>query len=469
MTIRTRLTLLFTLLVSALLAVFCFVIYFSAERYRESEYYARIREEALTSAELLFGKETISPQLFKLLDRNKMTVLNEEEIIIYNSQNKIAYESGTDYLDVSPETLRRIRLDKEVRWREGQREIVGVVFSDRYNHFVVVASAVDKYGYQKQRDLALILSAGWLLATVVVWLTGRFFAERALSPINRVVERVDEITATNLDLRLDEGNRQDEIAQLSHRFNRMLDRIEEAFQGQRAFVANASHELRTPLTAITGQIQVALLADDDPQELRNVMMSVLDDVRGLTQLTNGLLSLADVSLGESKPGQPTVAMAPVMLDELLWQTRAELLKAHPAYTVRVEMPKHDYPGRAAGTVVSPDFNLMGNDALLRIALVNLLENGCKFSPDHTVHVRLSAQPGMLRVAFQNDGPAIPPEELPLIFKPLRRGSNAHRVRGFGIGLSLTERIVRVHKGQLTVESTPDAGTTFTLVLPTAGS
>ncbi len=452
MTIRTRLTLLFTLLVSSLLAVFCVIIYLIAERYRENEYYERVREEALTSAELLFGKETISPQLFKLLDKNQMTVLNQEEIIIYNAQNKIAYESGTDYLDVSPETLRRIRLEKEVRWRVGDREIVGVVFTDRFNHFVVVASAIDKYGFQKQRDLALILSAGWLVASLVVWLAGRFFAARALEPINRVVNRVDAITATNLDLRLDVGNGRDEIAQLSHRFNRMLDRIEEAFQGQRAFVANASHELRTPLTAITGQIQVALLADDDPQELREVMVSVLEDVRGLTQLTNGLLSLADVSMGEK-----ALSMAPVAVDELLWQTRSELLKAHPNYTVRVAMPEN-------GSSLQ-HFTVLGNDALLRIALINLLENACKFSPDHTVRVRINAQPNTLLLAFQNGGPPISPDELPLIFKPLRRGTNAHQVRGHGIGLSLTDRIVRLHKGQLSVESTQQAGTIFTVVLP----
>ncbi|AQG80833.1 HAMP domain-containing sensor histidine kinase [Spirosoma montaniterrae] len=453
MTIRTRLTLLFTLLVSSLLAGFCIIIYLTAEQYRESEYYERIRQEALTSAELLFGKETISPQLFKLLDKNEMTVLNQEEIIIYNNQNKIAYESGTDYLDVTPETLRRIRLQKELRWRVGDREIVGVVFTDRFNHFVVVASAVDKYGFQKQRDLALILSAGWLMATLIVLLAGRLFAARALAPINRVVGRVDAITATNLDLRLDEGNGQDEIAQLSHRFNRMLDRIEEAFQGQRAFVANASHELRTPLTAITGQIQVALLADDDPQELREVMHSILDDVRGLTQLTNGLLSLADVSMGES-----SVNTAPVSVDDLLWQTRSDLLKAHPDYTVRVAMPENEG--------VPHDFIILGNDALLRIALINLLENACKFSPDHTVRVQINALSNVVHFAFQNNGPPISPDELPLIFKPLRRGSNAQQVRGYGIGLSLTDRIVRLHKGQLSVESSHQNGTTFTMVLPT---
>jgi signal transduction histidine kinase len=79
--------------------------------------------------------------------------------------------------------------------------------------------------------------------------------------MTRVISRVDSISASRLELRVDEGNGQDEIAQLARTFNRMLDRLEEAFRLQRAFVSNASHEMRTPLTAITGQIEVALLTE----------------------------------------------------------------------------------------------------------------------------------------------------------------------------------------------------------------
>ncbi len=452
MTIRTRLTLLFTALVSALLGVFCVVIYEAASVYRREEFFERLREEALTSAELLFGKETISPELYKLLDKNHMTVLNEEEIIIYNHLSQQVYESGTDYLTVTKATLDRVRLEKEVRLREGDREIVGVLFTDRYNHFVVFASAVDKYGFRKQRNLALVLVAGWLLGTVVVFAAGRFFAGKSLQPIAGVIGRVDAITASRLDLRLDEGNGRDEIAQLSGRFNRMLDRLEEAFRTQRAFVSNASHELRTPLTAITGQIEVALLSGDDPDELRAMLRSILDDVRQLTRLTNGLLSLADVSLDET-----AVPFAPLQFDELLWQVRSELLKMHPTYAVRVELDE-----RAESEA---DLTLTGNEPLLRIALLNLLENGAKFSPNGTVRVVMQAQPAELHLQFHNDGPAIPSGELPDIFKPFRRGTNAHSVAGHGIGLSLTERIVRLHRGRLTVESAEETGTRFILTLP----
>lgn len=456
MTIRTRLTLLFTLIVSVSLLLFCGTIYFFAERYRTREFHERLREEALTSAELLFGRETISPELYKLLDRNQLTVLHQEEIIIYDYLNRIVYESGTDYLNVPRTVLDRVRLEGEVYWREDEREIVGTRFADQSNRFVVFASAIDKYGFKKQRNLGYLLVAGWLLGTGVVFGLGRFFAGRALRPINRVIGRIDAVTASRLDLRLEEGPEQDEIAQLSRRFNRMLDRLEAAFRTQRAFVSNASHELRTPLTAITGQLEVALLADDDPTELRATLGSVLDDVRQLNRLTNGLLSLAEVNVDET-----TARLSPLALDELLWQVRSELLKARPEYTVRVSLQ--------VSPDAAPPLTVLGHPVLLRSAVFNLLENGCKFSPDHAVNVTLRTDGPAVALDVHNGGTPIAPEELPDLFRPFWRGRNAHGVAGHGIGLPLVERIVRLHQGKLSVESNAGQGTTFTLSLPAAES
>lgn len=450
MTIRNRLTFLFTAIVSGLLILFGLVLYIVAERLRESEYRQRLRAEATTSAELLFGRQAITPQLYRLLDKNQMTVLTQEEIIIYNYRNQIVYESGTDYLTVSKEQLDQIRLEGEVYWRVGNREIVGVLFTNHADRLVVLASAVDKYGFSKQWDLAMLLISGWFLATIIVFLAGRFFAGRALKPIRRVIASVDTITASQLSTRLTEGPDNDELSQLAQRFNQMLDRLEDAFRLQRTFVSNASHELRTPLTAITGQLEVALIAGDTEADLRIMVQSVLNDVRDLNRLTNGLLSLANVSLDES-----VVAMAPVALDELVWQTRSDLLRVRSDAVVVVEI----------GTTLPTSWRVNGNEALLRTALFNLIENGVKFSPNHRVSIKLMVETDSIVLTFHNQGPAIPPAELADIFKPFRRGSNGQHIAGHGIGLSLTQRIIQLHYGRLSVQSDDTQGTIFTLSLP----
>ncbi|GAB3783827.1 HAMP domain-containing sensor histidine kinase [Spirosoma horti] len=452
MTLRNRLTGLFTAIVSGLLLVFCITIYVVAERYRASEFYQRLHAEALASAELLFGPDTTGRQLYKLLDKNHMTVLNEEEIIIYNYRNQIVYESGTDYLSVPKSQLDQIRLLEEVRWRIGQREIVGIRFGEPPNRFVVLASAEDKYGFSKQRNLALLLVIGWGLAVVVVFGAGRFYAGRTLHPIRQIITQIDTITASQLQQRLPEGTDSDELTQLARRFNRMLDRLEEAFRQQRMFVSHASHELRTPLTAITGQLEVALLTDEGLDELRSTVHSVLDDVRDMNRLTNGLLALANLSVDES-----AVALGLVALDELVWQVRSDLLRLRPDYTITVRFGNQE--GQPA------DLRVMGSESLLRTALFNLMENGGKFSPEHSVAVGLTAGPDTLILTFHNDGLPIEASELPDIFKPFRRGTNGRAVSGHGIGLSLTQRIVQIHRGRLTVSSDSVQGTTFSLELP----
>jgi len=447
MTIRTRLTLLFAAVVTTLLLVLFLLIYLVAEQYRQSEFYDQLRGEALASAELMFGKETISPKLFKLLDKNHVTVLNDEEIIIYDYLNKLVFESGTDYLNVAKTTLDRVRLEKEVKWREANREIVGVLFTNRYNHFVVFASAIDKYGFSKQRNLALILSLGWLLATLVVLWVGWIYAGRALAPTKRIIKQVDAITASRLDLRVAVSNEKDEIGQLAARFNQMLDRLEEAFRTQKAFVSNASHELRTPLTAIRGQIQVALM-DNDPAEWKQTLESVLEDTQNLTQLANGLLTLASISVEEN-----TVAVAPISFLKLHTEVCQELQKAHPDYTINLSPTPQN------------EAMLIGNEALLRILILNLIENGCKYSPDHTANVTFAQNGNSQQISFQNGGLPIPAQELPHIFKPFKRGINALKISGHGIGLSLAARIVRLHSGTLLVDSEASEGTTFTVTLP----
>ena len=452
MSLRNRLTLLFTALVSALLALFCVILYVVAEQNRERQFQARLQSEAATAGHLLVGREPNGPALYKLMDRNQLTVLPREEIIIYNEKNQLVYESGQDYLTVTPAAIGRIRRQETVFWREKTREIIGISSMQSGQSFIILASAVDTYGRKTIQNLAWLLSLGWVLMAGLMLLAGRFFVGRTLQPINRINRRIDEITASNLSLRLPEGDRTDELTRLSQRFNRMLNRLEDAFQVQRSFVAFASHELRTPLTAITGQLEVSLLANDEPDELRATLHSVLDDVRGLNRMANGLLALASASMDAS-----TVPMAPLALDNLLERVRDELQRAQPGYIIRLNT---DSPaGSGSG------WPIRGNEPLLRTALFNLLENGGKFSADHTVTAALNREPGGVRLTVHNTGPAIAADQLAQVFIPFQRGRNASGKPGHGIGLPLTERIIRLHGGQIRVESSADAGTTFTITLP----
>lgn len=452
MSLRTRLTFLFTAIVSVLLCLFCGLLYLVARQYLMRDFQNRLQAEAQAAGHLLVGHQRIGTDLFKLMDKNQLTVLPQEEVIIYNAKNQLIYESGTDYLTITPTSLQRVRQLRTLHWQEANRVIVGILFIDNQLPFVIIASAVDTYGQRTIQRLASILALGWFLMTVLMLVAGRFFAGRTLQPIKQINRRIDEITASNLSLRLPEGPSSDELTHLAQRVNRMLTRLEEAFSLQRSFVSHASHELRTPLTAITGQLEVSLLADDELDELRATLHSVLDDVRGLNQMVNGLLALAKASMDAS-----AVPMGLVQLDTLLEQVRLDLERLQPGYTIRLSVIPPDAPATY--------WQRLGSESLLRTALFNLLENGGKFSADHHVWVTLLTQPAAILVRVHNEGSAIPADQLSAIFAPFQRGRNASGQPGYGIGLALAERIIRLHQGTLRAESSVDAGTTLTVILP----
>jgi len=456
MQIRTRLTLYFTGIV-ALIVLFAFLaIYYFSAQYRESQFYDRLRDKANTTAELLIKVDAVSAELLKIIDKNKKDLLYKENVSVYNYLDHELYTSNDSVnFTVSPGLLDRIRLEGELHWQEGEFEVIGIRYIDKFNRFVVTAGAIDSYGLKKLQNLKNILLVSFVLILGVVALSGWIFAGRSLKPISRIVNKVNTISATSLGTRLDEGNRKDEIARLSATFNEMLNRIESTFKLQKAFVANASHELKNPLTIITSQVEVILLRERTPDEYRQTLASVLEDVRRLNQVSLRLLDLARLNSDEIK-----IDFKPVRVDELIWQCKEELSRKHPDYkiTFTPELPEEERQ-----LIVS------ANDYLLRTAFMNLMDNGCKFSPAKEIHVTLRTIGSRVIIQFKDQGIGIGQNDLPYIFEPFYRGLNAVTLSGHGIGLSLVEKIIKLHKAQITVTSRIDNGTSFTVTVPSASA
>ena len=433
MSIRTKMTLLFLSIVTILLFTFCITIYFLSEIYRQDEYKTRLRQEALTAATVLFNKEEISPDLLKLLARNQMTVLNKEEIVILDNKDQILYQNDFENFVIDKSIIKNIKSKGEVFWQQGEIEKYGMVFKDKNRDFIVIISAIDKYGLSKQKILALSLGFGGVLVLILSAVGGWFFAGGLLKPMQRMIKKIDNINASHLNLRLDHTHKGDELSQLALRFNEMLDRLQKAFNTQRSFVSHASHELRTPLTAITGQIQVSLLANDNVDELRLMAQSVLEDVNQLNTLTNNLLDLTSIDAEDTN-----INLTLVNLMELLFQARSELLKKHSNYFILISLNE----------IEDQLPEIYANETLLYTAILNLVENGVKFSPNHTIYIRLILTEDHVIIKFQNETEAVSEYELENLFEPFARGSNSKNTKGHGVGLSLTRRIIQLHKGNL---------------------
>ena len=453
MNIRQKLTYRFAAIVATILLVSFLAIYIFSALHREHEFNNRLKAKAISTAQFLIEQDEVDTTILKIIDHRNLGALFAEKVVIYNYLNQVIYSTDEDNtIQASQDLLNQVRLEGEVHFSRGNFEVAGVPYIDQYNRFVVFTAAYDIYGVSKLRNLRIILITVFFSSVLIVLLSGWVYAGRALHPIAKVVDQVRMITARNLHMRVDEGNQKDEIAQLSKTFNSMLSRLETAFALQKMFVSNASHELRNPLTVISSQLEVTLLKERSAVEYQRVIASVLEDIRNLAQTLNRLLALAQISAEEAR-----LDLSRQRIDDLLWQCRDELLRQRPHYQVKVDLaalPEEEDP-----------LYLQVDKHMLKMAFLNLMDNACKFSSNHQVTVALWADEKQVKVEFADKGMGIASEDLPRIFEPFFRASQTTAIKGQGIGLSIVNRIIKLHGATLNVFSKVDEGTTVEVIFP----
>jgi len=453
MNIRLRLTILFALLVGSIMLAFSLSVHYMYNQFREQEFNRHLREKALTTVRLLEDVGGITEELLHAIDRNNLTTMYKEEVTIYSAEDHIIYDSGSEPYPIKPYLLKQVRGGQNISLQMGETEIVGVKYVDKKQQIlVVVASAIDSYGYSKLERLRNILITGWAISLLMVLLAGWLFAGDALRPVSEIIEQVKNISARNIHERLTTGRQKDELAQLAATFNDLLARLEDAFNSQRSFVSHASHELRTPLTIMLGQLDVALLQKRTSDSYQDTIKETIDEVKKMRDLVNGLLELARLNSDTSQFSFQTLRV-----DDLLWQAREMVISHEPAYDIQIEFD--EFPDEDSS------LEIQGDVALLQTALMNLMENGCKYSENKQVKIKLHVQTNGIRIAFIDQGIGISENDLVHIFEPFYRAGITQNRKGYGVGLALTERIIKLHQGFIRVTSQVSKGSQFVVILP----
>ena len=453
MSLRNRLTLQFGLLASLVLGVASIAIFLLSSDYRKDEFSQRLISRGENMAKLLIQVEEVDENLLNIIERDNPVRLPEEEILIFNFKDSLIYSSeGLNIEMPGADFLNEVRLDGSIQITKDKRETEAFLFTDRYDRFVVIVSGIDVYGRRKIQNLAQVLGIVLALGMIAFFVVGRIYAERALNPMKQLVAEIAGISISNLNKRVNEGNGSDELAQLAISFNAMLSRLEAAFAAQRNFIANASHEMRTPLTAISGQLEVILLKERSGEDYRTGVESVLQDIHRLNKLANRLLLLA-----QTGTDAPEANFKTVRVDDILWEARTDLLKMKPGYTVDVNLEE---------TVTDLEvLQISGSDVLLKTLVLNLMENGCKYSDNHTVRVSFGIRDKSISLSFTDTGIGISEADLKQIFEPFFRSNSIRNRDGHGIGLSLVKRICDLHKGTIKVSSVLGEGSTFQVNFP----
>lgn len=299
-------------------------------------------------------------------------------------------------------------------------------------------------------SLLLILAIGYPVTLGLASVGGIFLAGRALSPIDEITQTARRISAEDLSKRLDLQLPDDELGRLARTFDDMIARLEAAFARQRQFTADASHELRTPLTAMKGQVEVALSRPRSTEDYREVLATVNEEIDRMIRLVGSLLTLARAD-GRQIPLQRERVDV------------ADLVHSAVAQVQRVASERQIAIDLQAG----PQRTVIVDEDLVLQLLLNLLDNAVKHSgPDSRVTCGWTIEDRELRVFVGDTGAGIPAADLPRIFDRFYRVDKARSLTegGAGLGLSISRWIAQAHGGDITVESEPSRGTTFTLHL-----
>lgn len=453
MSIRFKIALLFTFLVSCLLLISFWSINTWLASKNKSQFQQRLKNRSISVSRLWTISDTLIRTVLRNLDSGAIASLENKYVAIYDDSNKIHYrhlDSPNDTATIAASDLKVARDKGETFFTIKEREGYILKFANKNKIYYIALVANNEYGRKVKNDLNSILwvisFAGFFLA----FLSGWFFSYYILKPISRIVKEVNQFSSDHLSNRISAGNPKDELNALAETFNKLLDRLEESFLTQRRFISNASHELSTPLTSMSSQIEVGLMQKRSEKEYEHILRSVSDEVHVMQDLTKSLLEIARTG------SEGTIELTDVRVDETLIKAMAHVRKAFPDY--RVELNFSDLPEDENECIVP------GNPDLLYTAFKNIIENGCKYSDDKKTIVDLNFKENKILIDFLNKGDVIAEEEIEKIFQPFFRGTGSSGKSGFGLGLSLTKRIIQLHNGKLNAQSDPVHGTRFHIEL-----
>ncbi|MDY6050670.1 MAG: HAMP domain-containing sensor histidine kinase [Corynebacterium sp.] len=317
---------------------------------------------------------------------------------------------------------------------------------------VVIAAKDAGYIYAMIRSLVFILVLIAFAGVVVAVITGRIVSATALRPLERLQEAVDHVTETD-DLKQIAPSGNDELSQLTQKFNDMLAALQASRQRQSQLVADAGHELKTPLTSLRTNIELlmmitrspdAVLSEEDRFDLER---DVVGQIEEMSNLIGDLVDLA-------REDGPQMVSEVVSIPDILEQSLDRVKRRRPDVKFSMEL--------------KPWF-LEGDAAALGRATLNLMDNAAKWSPSTgVVRVKMvPISPQEMEISFSDSGPGIPLEDREKVFERFYRSAAARAMPGSGLGLAIVKQVILRHHGTIEVGDSDDNGAKMTVVLPGA--
>jgi heavy metal sensor kinase len=470
--VRVRLTLWYTVVMAAVLVVLAFVTYFILQKNAMRRTDAAVVEQAdsflnTVQAEMhdASGPESLQEGVEAAISEHQFrdtifVVVDESGQILASSGSSVPQgRSGDGAPESLQDSVRRITGDKRpfqtVRVaRRAYRSYVRNFSVERKDCVLVVLQSL----HPQEEFLETLTGTFGLvipLALILAASGGYLLAWRSLSPVAAMGMQAGQIGADNLHERLSVRNAQDELGQLAGSFNGLLDRLDQSFEQQRRFVADASHELRTPVAILCGETDVALFQPNrSPEEYRDSLTILRAESRRLKQIVEDLFTLA-----RADAGQHPLVLSDFYLDELVAECARNMRTLAGAKQIVLRCK------------ASEEMPIHGDESLLRRMVLNLMDNAIKYTPSRgEVLISCGERNSLYTVTIRDTGVGVPEDLQPRIFErffradPVRSRSESDG-GGAGLGLSISRWIAEAHSGRLELTNSNSNGSTFTMFLP----
>ncbi|MDR7132130.1 signal transduction histidine kinase [Algoriphagus sp. 4150] len=427
-------------------------IYYSISRFAFTDFYKRLEIRAIATAKIELEKQNDSNVVQQLRQDYLEPLANEKLFILENIDIKDVVKDS-QLNEYNRSFLQEI-VEKGIATFSHQESFYyGTLYStpDQKNHLVII-SAENYFITHHIAYLRNLIFTSLVIAFLLIVLFTVMFSRKIIEPIQNIIQKTKKIGSENLHMRLEVPVSNDSVRELAKTFNDMLNRLETSFETQKNFISNASHELNTPLTSIIGEADVSLSKLRKPQEYVESLQAILGEAEKLQKKVQALLLLAQTGFDGKRQKFGKVRMDQLILD------------------VKETVEKIQFKSK-----ICLDFSLLpenplllkvlGNEQLLHLAVSNIVLNACKYSDGKPVNIALAVVDGEIIVIVKDNGIGIPPDEKEYIFDPYFRASNTKNYEGYGIGLPLARNIIRIHDGELRINSILEEGTTVEIRLP----
>ncbi|WP_312764492.1 HAMP domain-containing sensor histidine kinase [Epilithonimonas sp.] len=449
---QTKTMLLLMLVFSVVILLFSGLVYFSIVNFSHQRFYELLKIRATTIVQIEKSKEHLD-----IPENHILNSMNDEELPM-EKDYVFAVPTDSNFSQISKEVhipdsfFKNIVRKGEANYNDKEFYYIGQSFRSENKEYIAIASAKNHYVVYYLGYLKRTLITCMILSLFFSMIFSFYLSKTLFRPILKITGKVKEISSENLHLRLEPHPGNTELNELVDTFNDMLNRIETSFETQNHLIGNVSHELRTPLTSIMGEADVALSINRSEEHYRETLQIILNEAEKLDRKIKALLMIAQTGFDGK-----IQKMDKVRMDQLLWDVIDTAKRINSKNNVYMDISMlPDNPKK---------LKVQGNEQLLHLAMANIINNGCKYSNFQQVKVSLGATDDHLYIIIKDSGIGIPDSEMDKIYDPFFRASNTKNYEGYGIGLPLARNIIRMHNGELLVNSKINVGTTVQIRFP----